>query len=188
MTDIYSAALLAILPESLKKDPQFVAMAEALTPELQAISKAIVEVVLHPRIDELPEPVVDLLAWEYHVDFYDPALPMEKKRALVKNSRQWHERKGTPSAVEEVVTIAFDVAQVVEWFEYGGEPYHFKITTRDRITSEERFKEMLRAVDSAKRKSTRLQVVNIIRDNDSAMFIGGKVTRMKCVTINPEVI
>ncbi|TGV01264.1 phage tail protein I, partial [Mesorhizobium sp. M00.F.Ca.ET.186.01.1.1] len=133
MVDIYSVSLADILPENLKADPQVQALAEAITPELQVIAQAINECLLLPRLDELPEDIVDLLAWQYHVDFYDSSLPLEKKRELVKQANTTHRYKGTPWAIDKVVSTAFDEAVVSEWFEYGGEPGYFKVTTTDRM-------------------------------------------------------
>ena len=33
---------------------------------------------------------------------------------------------GTPAAIEQVVRTIFTNGTILEWFEYGGEPYHFK--------------------------------------------------------------
>ncbi|USG67456.1 phage tail protein I [Brevibacillus ruminantium] len=185
MTDIYSVALLDILPESLKKDRGVQALAEAITPEIQTISRAIAETVLLPRLDELPEDVVDLLAWQRHIDFYDTTLPLEKKRELVRYAGEAHKRKGTPWAVDQVVSAAFDDSVVSEWFEYGGEPYYFKVMTTDRITSEKKLAELIRAIHSVKNKRSRLESIAVRRDNRLELFIGGAVATMKISTIKP---
>lgn len=77
----------------------------------------------------MPENIVDYLARQYHVDFYQADLSLDAKRKLVKNSIIWHRHKGTKWAVEQVVSTVFEhPAHVEEWFEYGGDPYKFKIT------------------------------------------------------------
>lgn len=59
--------------------------------------------------------------------FIDYAADINKKRALVRKAIDWHRRKGTPAAVEEVCTAVFKSAKVYENWEYGGKPYHFQV-------------------------------------------------------------
>lgn len=128
--DIHSLSLLDILPDNLLADKQVAAAAQALDGELQAVTAATIETLHLPRLDVLPEKVLDLLAWQWHVDFYEPlGMSVETKRKVIRKSIAWHRMKGTLSAVEEVVSTIFATNAVVEeWFEYDGNPYCFKIT------------------------------------------------------------
>ncbi|MBO8136811.1 MAG: phage tail protein I [Desulfotomaculum sp.] len=175
MTDIYNISLLDILPESLIKDPDVKALAQAIDPELQAISSVIVECILLTRIDELPEEVVDVLALQFHVDFYEPDLPLKQKRELVKNSISWHKRKGTPSAVEELVTAIFGDGEVQEWFEYGGQPYHFKVLTNNSAATTTDVQRFERAVESVKNARSILEAVEITVTDEMELYLGGVV-------------
>jgi phage tail P2-like protein len=175
MTDIYNVDLLDILPESLKQDPQVQAMCAAITPQLQAVSNAIIECVLLPRIDELPREVLDLLAWHLHVDFYNASYPVETKRQLVKNSLAWHKRKGTPSAVEELITAVFGDGEVEEWFEYGGQPYHFKVLTTNTSATTTDVQRFTRAVESVKNARSVLEAVEITATDELNLYFGNAV-------------
>lgn len=185
MIDIYQLSLVDILPESLKQDPVIVAMAKALDPEFKAVSAAIKETILLALIDELPSEVVDLLAWQRHVDFYGPSLPLEKRRDLVKNSPEFHTRKGTPYAIEGVAAAAFDDSQVLEWFDYSGDPGYFKVITTDRVTDDSKLKLIFRAIDSVKRRSQWLESITIQRDNQLPTYVGAGSSRIKMITIQP---
>ena len=133
MDNLYELELLKTLPSSISDDKNVQAMAEAQTPELQSVSRDIRETLIISRIDELPEPVIDLLAWQWHVDFYEMGLPLDTKRELVKNSIPWHRKKGTLSCMEAVVKAVFEDGRVREWFEDGyqgeGQPYTFCVET-----------------------------------------------------------
>lgn len=161
--DLESVSLLDILPPNLLADAQINAAAQALDVELQKISAATKEALLLPRLDELPEAVIDLLAWQWHVDFYEPiGMDIETKRRLIKNSIAWHRIKGTPAAVEEVVSAVFDTSHVQEWFEYGGKPYHFKVVTEDVTTDKNVLERMRRAINAAKNARSWLETVEFI--------------------------
>ena len=115
-----TVSLLTLVPPNLQSDPQVIAAAEALDAELRLVTTAIDEALHLPRLDVLAEEVLDLLAWQWHVDFYEADLPLDQKRALIRRSVAWHRHKGTPWAVEQVVSAVFNDAKVTEWFEYGG--------------------------------------------------------------------
>lgn len=164
MKDIYNVTLLDILPDSLKHDSEVRALAEAITPELQSISSDIIQCVLLTRISELPEDVVDLLAWQFHADFYEFDLPLEKKQELVSRFFSFHRIKGTPAVVEDLVTTIFeDETKVVEWFEYTGDPYTFKLSTNEypvEPTDIARFVKALNSVKNLRSWFTKVHIVN----------------------------
>ena len=127
MNDLQNLNLIELLPTSIASDETIRNICNAIAEKLQTINEKAELVLLLPRLDQLPETLVDELAWQYHVDFYDYAADINKKRALVRKAIDWHRRKGTPAAVEEVCTAVFKSAKVYENWEYGGEPYHFQV-------------------------------------------------------------
>lgn len=119
--------LLLIVPPALTHDPAMmaraVADAEALTARLAEIDK--VRVI--SNIDGLEEAVLDILAWDFKVDWWDPEYSVEEKRRTLKGSWRVHKTLGTKAAVETAIRAIYPLTTVEEWFEYGGEPYHFRL-------------------------------------------------------------
>jgi phage tail P2-like protein len=104
------------------------AMAKAVDEEMAKTNRGKESIIILPRINEQPENILDVLAWQQHVDFYEPiTLTIDQKRELVQNSLDWHTRKGTPSVVEEMIRTIFSEAHIEEWFEYGGRHHRFRI-------------------------------------------------------------
>lgn len=134
MIELKDISMLDILPPNLLTDKKIRVITEALDAELHEITKCIKRCQLYSRIDELPGEVIDLLAWQFHVDFYEPiGMDIKTKRKLVKESIAWHRIKGTPAAVEMMLSSTFGrSAKVSEWYEYGGEPYHFKVSVKTK--------------------------------------------------------
>lgn len=116
---IKEVSLLSILPPVILKDEKMKAAAQALDLHLKKLS-ADARLVLHlPRLDELPNEVLDELAWQYHCDFYEPAeMDLETKRALIRESLHQHRVKGTKYAVEKLLNTITRGAKVQEWYEY----------------------------------------------------------------------
>lgn len=63
--------------------------------------------------------LVDILAWQFHVDFYDASKSLEFRKRLVQLSIQWHITKGTYQLVQDVLDTYWPGgATLLEWFEY----------------------------------------------------------------------
>lgn len=183
MIDIYNISLLDILPDSLKQDPDIVAIAKALTPEFQSLSRETKLCLIYVMIDYFSSDIVDLLAFETHVDFYDPSLPLEVKRLLVKNSIPRHRRKGTPAAVEELITTVFGDGHVEEWFEYGGEPYYFKVVTNNREVTTEQALMFTRALNSVKNTRSWLEKVELSQVEETNLYFAGVIHMGDKITV-----
>lgn len=151
-----------ISPPAIRNDPQVQAITGAVTPQQQEVSQAINECIILARLNELPEATVDLLAWQYHVDFYEKGLPLDKKRNLVRTAIDVHRHKGTPYAVESVVSAAFEKSQVIEWFDYGGKPYFFKVRTEDVTTNRQTIDQMKKAINSVKNTRSWLEKIEFV--------------------------
>jgi len=173
-----------IMPPAIRNDSQVQALDTAITPQLQAVSQAIEECIILARLDELSETVVDLLAWQYHVDFYDKGLPIEQKRTLVKTSIDVHRHKGTPYAVQTVVSAILNGAQVLEWFNYGGEPYHFKVALiTGPMASGETIEKLVKAINLTKNTRSWLDGVEFSRGINQTICFRGAQWQHKATAI-----
>lgn len=187
--ELQHTSLLDILPQNLLRDEQIKAAAQALDAELQKITEATREALLLPRLDELPEAVIDLLAWQWHVDFYEPNMSLETKRQLVRESIAWHRLKGTKAAVETMVQAVFRGGVVTEWFEYGGEPYHFRvdILSAPQITAENTAR-LLNVIDASKNIRSWLDEITYRRDLQDSIHYAAAPTLHTIYEIRPAEI
>jgi len=187
MIDIYNVKLLDIIPPNLKHDPDIIAASKAIDNEFSMVVTKAKECIILPRIDELDSDIIDILAWEMHIDFYDPTLPLDTRRQLVKNSLRWHQMKGTPSAVEELISTLFDEGRVEEWFEYGGEPYTFRVVTNNSSVTQDRAMEFIKALNSVKNARSWLDRVIITQMEDMQLYFAGIVHTGDNLTIRQVV-
>lgn len=82
---------------------------------------------LYCRIGDLDEAVLDILAGDLKIDWYDYGANIEIKRRLIRDSWYVHKRMGTRSAVERATCDVWPYSFLEEWFEYDGHPYHFRV-------------------------------------------------------------
>ncbi len=120
-------ALLAAFPYSLQRDDDKAALAEAIAVELVNVLAQTNCASVLPRVDELPEAVLDILAYDFKVEWYELDAPIRNKRQAIKECMLVHKYKGTKYAVETALRSMYNSAEVKEWFEYGGEPFHFTV-------------------------------------------------------------
>lgn len=106
-----------IIPASIAEDTNIRAIRQSIDSPIQEVSQNIREAFIISRINELPENVIDLLAWQWHVDFYEPELPLETKRELVLDSIKWHRKKGTKAAIVSALRKLKFEPTIKEWFE-----------------------------------------------------------------------
>lgn len=127
MNELGKSSFLRSLPEVLRNDKRVSALAEIIADALTVTVSDTELVAIYPNIDEMPEDVLDALAYDFKVDWYDYSYSLEEKRATIKDSWNVHRKLGTKYAVETAISAVYPNTKVEEWFEYGGEPYFFRL-------------------------------------------------------------
>ncbi len=75
-----------------------------------------------------PEHILPWLAWAVSVDVWNDEWAVETRRSVIRASLTVHQQKGTIGALKSALSaFSFENIEVQEWFNYGGEPYHFKV-------------------------------------------------------------
>lgn len=169
---VHEVTLLELLPENLRSDPEIIAASQATDTEFRALAKAIANCLTIADIDHAGSEIVDQLAAEMRVDFYDQTLSLEKRRALVKNGYLYKYLKGTAYAVGQIVTDAFDASEVQEWFDYHGEPYYFKVVTEANLPDISTINDVVEAIDSVKNVRSWLESIEALKNADLKVYYG----------------
>jgi phage tail P2-like protein len=157
--NINNIELLKLQTLFMQQDPTTQAMCNALNPQFKTISDNIGKCLILSNVNNLSAELLDELAYELHVDWYDSAASIDIKRALIKNSDKVHMYLGTPFAIEQVVLDYFGDGYVEEWYKYAGEPYHFRVVTSNTSVSGELADLFASTIEKVKRKSTIMDAV-----------------------------
>ncbi len=170
--DVNSVDLLKLLPSYMREDKFNKALAKALSLQLRKIAEKTELLSIWDHIDDLPEDMLDALAWSLHVDWYDKDADIWVKRALIKSSDLVHMRLGTPWAVMNVINEYFGYGEMREWWEYGGNPHYFKVlSTNPRITNDQ-LGRFIAVLDIVKRASSWLDDILITLTGESHVYVG----------------
>jgi len=183
MTNLQTISLTEIMAgmsRLMVQDPDIQAMCATIDAALQKTTAfipnaAIMHNLRHDKIDPNDAVLdgsllVDLLAWQFHVDFYDPALPFDIRRELTANSLPWHMKKGTPGVVEEIVTAVFEDAVIDEWFEYGGMPYRFRISTEITNFTADVLNNLIIAIFTVKNTRSWIDYIDIVNRSNANWY------------------
>jgi phage tail P2-like protein len=157
---------LELVAPSIRNDPQVIAACKAIDIELEAIYEEIPSILFWPFIEQQTGTMLDILGWEMHVDVWqgwEGTLTDEKKIELINQSIAWHQKKGTKWAVETLVQTIFAKCYVTEWFEYGGNPFFFKIILKEQVTDLPKILRLIDAVMNVKNVRSWIESVDIIQ-------------------------
>ncbi len=127
MIDIHDGQITDLLSNSLRYNPETIAIAYAVLQEKRRILDLAERTRLMAAVDTLEERTLDYLAVELRTPAYRDSFPLETKRELIKGTLPFYAKLGTPAAVDWVIQSIFENGGIKEWFEYGGEPHHFRV-------------------------------------------------------------
>ena len=174
MINLYDGELADILPSQMATEVQQQCISYALKKGIQLVVERANMTRTQTVIDNLPEKILDVLAVELRTPYYREEMDIETKRNIIKRTLLWHLTAGTPRAVSELITTVFGDGEVVEWFDYGDKPYHFKVKTNALFTPEisDFFTSMLERVKNTR---SHLRMIEIHRTVDCEFFSGAAI-------------
>ncbi|MDE7245526.1 MAG: phage tail protein I [Oscillospiraceae bacterium] len=169
--------ILTTFPIALQGDTDVAALAEVTARLLARRPEEIDRLRIYSDINRLDEKLLDILAYDYKVDWWNPNYTVEEKRRTLADSWHVHKILGTKAAVEMAIRDIYPKTDVQEWFEYeDGKPYHFKlnIDLTDTFGDETRPWSVLERVNFYKSLRSHLDaIVFTITTTPTALHVGG---------------
>ena len=161
-----------LLPTFMRGDAAVQGLAAGLDEIIPGLAQSIGRLTTWDRIDELTEDELDNLAWELNILWYDKAAGIDAKREIVKSSDEVYRHLGTKWAVESVINSYFGEGYLREWFEYDGEPGHFRVYSTNATINNERLVEFLNLLYKVKRASSTLDGIYITLTGEMRLSAG----------------
>lgn len=164
--------LVKLLPEFMRGDRANRGLTAGANIVLRDVAAKAKLLTVWDKIDSMTDEQLDELAWELNIEWYKSTADTQTKRAIIKSSDKVHAKLGTKWAVEQIITDYFGSGAVREWWEYGGEPYHFKVFSTNPGLVNEHHDEFLAMLEVVKRKSAWLDAVIISLTGEMNIFAG----------------
>ena len=156
------------------------------TPLEQALAQVSMEKAALPNVlrrmispDTCPVALLPWLAIQRSVDRWDPNWSEAIKRKVIKDSFEIHKRKGTVSALRQVVEPFADLIDITEWhqLEPMGEPGTFSMSLAlfESGLSEQGLADLERMITDTKPISRHLVGLNITYSPKGELFLGATI-------------
>jgi phage tail P2-like protein len=161
-----------LLPQFMQNDTAVRGLAAGINSIVQPLALDLEKLSTWDCIDILSEAELDDLAWELNILWYDASAPIEVKRNIVRDSDKVYKKLGTKWAVENVINTYFGEGYIEEWFQYGGDPGHFRVYSTNPTLTESKFEEFLSLLSKVKRASAKLDGVFINLTGQMNLYAG----------------
>ena len=169
LTDV---EFIKLLPQFMRSDKAVQGLAAGIDSIIPALAAQVEQLSTWDHIDTLSEKELDDLAWELNILWYDKGAAIDVKRNIVRDSDAVYKKLGTKWAVENVITTYFGEGYIEEWFQYGGDPGHFRVYSTNPSLNESKFTEFLNLLSKVKRASTKLDGVFISLTGQMNLYAG----------------
>ena len=186
MINIHDGQITDLLSNSLRHNPETIAIAYAVLQEKRRILALVERTRLMAAVDSLEERILDYLAVELRTPAYEDSLPLETKRTLIKGTLPYYASLGTPAAVDWVIKAVFGNGGIDEWFNYGGEPHHFQVNIPIAgMITPKMMEELRRMIASVKRLTSWLDSIITYLELDGKVYITPFLGRPMPITTLP---
>lgn len=156
-----------LLPTWMRQEDDALSLAESTGDIIHEQANGISAINKWRGVDNMPESLLDELAWELDVSWYLYDAPIDQKREIIRTAYKIKRKLATKWAMEQILSIYFKKSTVMEYFDYGGLHGHFKIVTEDTSTVYNDSYKFLKVVDSIKRYSQHLDAVEVVVPTDT---------------------
>lgn len=164
-----------IMPENLASQVETKAFAYAVGRQIEKLCAYSDAARTYAAIATMPEWLLDYMAVELRTPSYDESYSLKTKRALIQGSLLFYTQMGTPAAVNRIIETIFETGYIEEWYEYDGDPHHFRAYVGDGgEVGPGELEEFRRVLSSVKRLSSWLDDIITITamDPDMVTFTG----------------
>jgi P2-related tail formation protein len=158
-----------LVPRYLYRDKNGYALAKAIEAGMgyffERIEAGIAAVL---DVDSMPEWRLDEMAWELNC-LYDFSGTIDQKRYWIRNAEGLKRLHGTPQGILNYLEGYFQNADIEEFWEYGGQPFHFRVTVSGEDYNEGKIAWAQKAILAAKNVRSVLDDVTV--DNTANILV-----------------
>lgn len=185
MIKLYDGQIADLLPNNISENSEVRALSYSISVNMRKWFDKIKCGMVVIEIDSLSETILDARAAELNVPYYEPDMPLSKKRQLVKNIIKIYQKAGTKQAVKEMLDMIFDSAELQEWFNYNGEPGTFQVLASS-VPSAETLELFNKTLEKVKNASSTLMSISTGIELKSSINIATGFITASCLEIKED--
>lgn len=173
--DITDVEIEKLLPQFMRNDKFFTALSGAMSEMFRGDSKNIELISRIGKIDELPESMLDEIAWENNLFWYYKDDNIETKRKNIKNYKKVLYSLGTPGALQIILDDIYGSAELQESFNfpdnYRVHEFGVLVPNQNKFSAENKNR-LLKRINDVKRASQKLHEIFYFDSSKIKMFVG----------------
>lgn len=189
MSKLIESSIYDLLPPNLQ-DAESKALSAAFNAEFRPLVQYIQQKTqIYSNVSQLDESVCDMLALIFDIHAYDQTFDIETKRDLVQGAIIASLYKGTALAVQRVISAVHGGAKLDEWFDYGGDPFMFKIfvdTNRKGISIND-YDKLMDNIDAYKSARSVLEGITVNLKAQAQVVFGSAASAGDTAKILPDI-
>lgn len=124
---ITQESMLSVLPGVLARDEGMFNLAQLIGWITGQRAEEVDAPAIFQHFDTISEDLLDLIAKDCKIDWYDYDADIDVKREQIKSNWRVRKRLGTVDAIKTALQSVWPDSTVEEWFEYGGDPGYFQV-------------------------------------------------------------
>jgi len=141
--------------------------------------------------DLAPAHILPWLAWALSVDDWSDSWSEQVRRNVIKASIEVHRKKGTIGALKKALqAFNYENVKVEEWFEYGADPYFFRVffDVREPGFDVNVLPQVQKVIESTKNARSHLESLRAYLSAEMGLVSIGSIIISKEVTaLNPVI-
>lgn len=170
MIKLWDAALTDAVPAVVAAQPWVKALSATwLTLQRQIMTSA-AQSQIFTAVDTAGETMLDALAVNLKVDWYDNAASVEEKRRAIKAAMEVRRTMGTVGAMRTTITSVWPESTIEEWFDYGGDPGNFRCRVENQSSCD--IQDIVESIRRAKRASAFLEELTMTVREAGGLYFG----------------
>lgn len=128
MRTLSDGELLDLLPSQINKTTDAICLSYSLKKAMERVQKYEQDSMVLNFIDQLPEHILDVLAVEWNIPWYDSSYSLKQKRKIIAKSDVVKCYMGSAYSIRMQLDTVYPGSDFEEWFEYDGAPGYFRIS------------------------------------------------------------
>lgn len=159
MIALRDAMLTDALPQIIGKEPWAKALAYAVNRQMRKLLDYADRVMIFANISSMSDTILDILAMELRLPYYDQSYSTAIKRELIRGALAYWAHTGTTGSLMTILTDIFGDAEIEEWYEYGSTHGYFRILTENPNITGDTLAQFKKTAQNVKRLSAWLEEV-----------------------------
>ena len=127
MIELGDVGLIEGLPPDVAKEPWVQILDAVFRERRKKELEAAERLKIYTDINQADEAILDILAAQFRVDWYDTGYSTETKRRIIKTALEVRRYCGTEWAVQKALSAIYPNVKISEWYDYGGKPGYWRM-------------------------------------------------------------